>query len=119
VQFLHHRGIVHLSIQPDNIIMQSRRRFDVKLVDFGRAQRITTMDGVPVDRVGSAEFMGQCYNFILSCLSTPLAARCTVDLKLILKADRAIEIRLMPSTHHRRDSTVELSCVGGVHTLRN
>ena len=59
VQFLHHRGIVHLAIQPDNIIMQSRRRFDVKLVDFGVAQRITTIDGEPVDRVGSAEFMGQ------------------------------------------------------------
>jgi len=66
VQFLHHRGIVHLSIAPDNVIMQSRRRFDVKLVDFGLAHRITTVDGVPVDRVGSAEFMGP------SCLlSTP------------------------------------------------
>jgi len=61
VQFLHHRGIVHLSIQPDNVIMQSRRRFDVKLVDFGRAHRIITVDGVPVDRVGSAEFMGKCF----------------------------------------------------------
>jgi len=59
VQFLHHRGIVHLSILPDNVIMQSRRRFDVKLVDFGLAQKITTIDGVPVDRIGSAEFMGQ------------------------------------------------------------
>jgi len=59
VQFLHHRGIVHLSIQPDNVIMQSRRRFDIKLVDFGLAQKITTTDGVAVDRVGSAEFMGE------------------------------------------------------------
>jgi len=58
VQFLHHRGIVHLNIQPDNVIMQSRRRFDIKLVDFGLAQKITTTDGVPVDRVGLAEFMG-------------------------------------------------------------
>jgi len=58
VQFLHHRGVVHLSIQPDNVIMQSRRRLDIKLVDFGLAHKITTIDGVPVDRVGSAEFMG-------------------------------------------------------------
>ena len=58
VQFLHHRGIVHLSIQPDNVIMQSRRRFDVKLVDFGLAHKITTIDGLPVSRLGSAEFMG-------------------------------------------------------------
>ena len=58
MQFLHHRGIVHLGIQPDNVIMQSRRRFDIKLVDFGLAQKITTIDGVAVDRLGSAEFMG-------------------------------------------------------------
>lgn len=57
VQFLHHRGIVHLNIQPDNVIMQSRRRFDVKLVDFGLANKITTIDGEPVERIGAAEFM--------------------------------------------------------------
>jgi len=67
VQFLHHRGVVHLSIQPDNVIMQSRRRFDVKLVDFGLAQKITTIDGVPVDRVGSAEFMGLCIASLPTC----------------------------------------------------
>lgn len=58
LQFLHHRGVVHLNIQPDNVIMQSRRRYDIKLVDFGQAHKITTMDGDPVDRVGTAEFMG-------------------------------------------------------------
>jgi len=56
LQFLHHRGIVHLNIQPDNIIMTSRRRFDVKLIDFGQANKITTVDGEKVDRLGTAEY---------------------------------------------------------------
>ncbi|KAI0234283.1 Obscurin [Lamellibrachia satsuma] len=56
-QFLHHRGIVHLNLQPDSVIMVSRRRFDVKLVDFGRSRKITSYDGEPVPREGMAEFM--------------------------------------------------------------
>lgn len=59
LQFLHHRGIVHLNIQPDNVIMNSRRRFDVKLIDFGQAHTITSADGQKVERTGSTEFMGQ------------------------------------------------------------
>ena len=58
LQFLHHRGIVHLNIQPDNIIMMSRRRCDIKLIDFGRAHRITSSEGVRLPREGTAEFMG-------------------------------------------------------------
>lgn len=58
VQFLHHRGIIHLNIQPDNVVMHSRRRFDIKLIDFGLAHKITTVDGNVIDRVGPAEFMG-------------------------------------------------------------
>lgn len=57
LQFLHHRGIVHLNLQPDNVIMVSRRRFDIKLIDFGRARKITSYDGEKVDRLGTAEFM--------------------------------------------------------------
>jgi len=56
LQFLHHRGIVHLNIQPDNVIMTSRRRFDVKLIDFGQANKITNFDGERVERLGSGEF---------------------------------------------------------------
>ena len=58
LQFLHHRGIVHLNLQPDNVIMQSRRRFDVKLIDFGRARKISNYEGQKVPREGTAEFMG-------------------------------------------------------------
>ena len=68
VQFLHHRGIVHLNIAPDNVIMQSRRRFDVKLVDFGLAHKITTVDGVPLDRTGSPEFMGSVLLLLSPCI---------------------------------------------------
>ncbi|ELU05513.1 hypothetical protein CAPTEDRAFT_229047 [Capitella teleta] len=57
LQFLHHRGIVHLNLQPDNVIMQSRRRLDIKLIDFGRARKISNYDGEKIDRDGTAEFM--------------------------------------------------------------
>jgi len=58
LQFLHHRGIVHLNVQPDNVVFQSRRRFDVKLIDFGRARHVTTYEGgEKVPREGTAEFM--------------------------------------------------------------
>ncbi|KAK2145039.1 hypothetical protein LSH36_707g01145 [Paralvinella palmiformis] len=57
LQFLHHIGIVHLNLQPDNVIMVSRRRFDIKLIDFGRARKITSFDGVKVPREGTADFM--------------------------------------------------------------
>lgn len=81
LQFLHHRGIVHLNIQPDNVIMCSRRRFDVKLIDFGQAHNITSAEGVKVEKVGTTEFMGRffcivtnrrkcaLYNFAVQLLS--------------------------------------------------
>jgi len=78
LQFLHHHGIVHLNIQPDNVIMQSRRRFDVKLVDFGQAHKVTTTDGVKVSRIGTAEFMG--IHTFLGCyiINLLLYLHCTV-----------------------------------------
>ncbi|ESO11851.1 hypothetical protein HELRODRAFT_71319, partial [Helobdella robusta] len=57
VQYLHHRGIVHLNISPNNVIMQSRRRFDIKLTDFSLAHKVTTSSGEFVERVGAPEFM--------------------------------------------------------------
>ena len=60
LQFLHHRGIVHLNLQPDNVLMTSRRRLDVKLVDFGRARKVTSVEGERVGREGTAEYMGEC-----------------------------------------------------------
>ena len=59
LQYLHHRGVVHLNVQPDNVVMVSRRRLDIKLIDFGRARKITSTEGVFVEREGTAEFMGK------------------------------------------------------------
>ena len=57
LQYLHHRGVVHLNVQPDNVVMVSRRRLDVKLIDFGRARRVTSAEGVGVAAEGTHEFM--------------------------------------------------------------
>nr|XP_029726473.1 obscurin isoform X3 [Aedes albopictus] len=46
LQYLHWRGIAHLDLQPDNIVMSSVRQVQVKLVDFGAAQ--------PVSKLGSS-----------------------------------------------------------------
>ncbi len=59
LQFLHHRGQVHLNLQPDNVIMVSRRRWDVKLIDFGRARQISTYEGERIPKDGTVEFMGE------------------------------------------------------------
>ncbi|XP_065086396.1 obscurin isoform X3 [Ochlerotatus camptorhynchus] len=45
LHYLHWRGICHLDLQPDNIVMSSVRQVQVKLVDFGAAQ--------PVSKLGS------------------------------------------------------------------
>ncbi|KAL7294623.1 hypothetical protein TKK_0011927 [Trichogramma kaykai] len=41
VQYLHWRGICHLNIQPDNVVMASLRSIHVKLVDFGSARKVS------------------------------------------------------------------------------
>ncbi|XP_013394705.1 obscurin-like [Lingula anatina] len=57
VQYLHHQGVVHLNIQPDNVMMASRRRLDVRLGDFGCARIITDPMGEKMTQVGAPEFM--------------------------------------------------------------
>lgn len=41
LQYLHWRGYCHLDIQPDNIVMSSVRSVQIKLVDFGAAQKVS------------------------------------------------------------------------------
>ncbi|XP_071443881.1 protein Obscurin isoform X2 [Hetaerina americana] len=55
LQYLHWRGYCHLDIQPDNIVMASVRSVQIKLVDFGSAQRVTRL-GSCVRQVGHPEY---------------------------------------------------------------
>lgn len=41
LQYLHWRGYCHFDIQPDNIVMASVRSVQVKLVDYGAAQKVS------------------------------------------------------------------------------
>lgn len=41
LQYLHWRGYAHLNIQPDNVVMSSVRSVQIKLVDFGSAQKVS------------------------------------------------------------------------------
>lgn len=58
LQYLHHKGIVYLNLQPENVVMQSRRRYDIKLIDFALAHKITSPAGDQILRRGPPEFMG-------------------------------------------------------------
>ena len=46
LQYLHWRGIAHLDLQPDNVLLTSARSLDVKLCDFGCAQRVSKLGTV-------------------------------------------------------------------------
>lgn len=41
LQYMHWRGYCHLDIQPDNIVMASVRSVQIKLADFGAAQKVS------------------------------------------------------------------------------
>lgn len=60
LQYLHWRGLCHLDLQPDNIVMASVRSVQVKLVDFGCSQKVTKL-GNPVKNYGALEFSGKKY----------------------------------------------------------
>ena len=57
LQYLHWRGVAHLDLQPDNIVLTTCRRVDVKLVDFGSAQKVTKL-GAQVQRCSLLEYTG-------------------------------------------------------------
>jgi hypothetical protein len=46
-----------MNLQPDNIVMVSVRSVQIKLVDFGFAQRVSKL-GTVVDAVGDSEYSG-------------------------------------------------------------
>lgn len=49
LQYLHWRGVCHLDIQPDNVVMASLRAVQVKLVDFGSARRVSRLGSLLPD----------------------------------------------------------------------
>ncbi|XP_031784412.1 obscurin isoform X6 [Nasonia vitripennis] len=55
LQYLHWRGICHLDVQPDNVVMASVRSLQVKLVDLGSARRVSKL-GCQVPRLGHPEY---------------------------------------------------------------
>ncbi|XP_066587330.1 obscurin isoform X6 [Prorops nasuta] len=55
LQYLHWRGLCHLDIQPDNVVMASVRSVQVKLVDFGSAKKISKL-GSQVSKNGHPEY---------------------------------------------------------------
>nr|XP_006823009.1 PREDICTED: striated muscle-specific serine/threonine-protein kinase-like [Saccoglossus kowalevskii] len=57
VGFIHSQSIVHLDIRPDNVLLESRRRNDIRLIDFGSARRLPEKGGVKVDADLIPEFM--------------------------------------------------------------
>lgn len=56
LQYLHWRNYCHLDLQPDNIVMASVRSAEVKLVDFGSAQKVSKL-GTNVSICGWLDFM--------------------------------------------------------------
>ena len=58
LQYLHWRGVAHLNLQPDNVVLASCRRLSVKLVDLGSAQRVSRL-GRMVRPAGHVEFTGE------------------------------------------------------------
>ncbi|XP_050523300.1 obscurin isoform X8 [Daktulosphaira vitifoliae] len=46
LQYLHWRGYAHLNLQPDNIVMASVRNIQVKLIDFGCAQKVSKLGAI-------------------------------------------------------------------------
>ncbi|XP_028138813.2 obscurin isoform X7 [Diabrotica virgifera virgifera] len=56
LQYLHWRGLCHLDLQPDNIVMCGVRSVQIKLVDLGSAHRVTKL-GTDVPVVGHPDYI--------------------------------------------------------------
>lgn len=67
LQYLHWRGYAHLDLQPDNIVMASVRTIQVKLIDFGCAQKVSKL-GAVVEANSVLEFTGMIQTFFASNL---------------------------------------------------
>ncbi|XP_073811656.1 projectin protein bent isoform X33 [Musca autumnalis] len=55
IKYMHEKNIVHLDIKPENIMCQTRKSNNVKLIDFGLATRLDPNETVKIT-TGTAEF---------------------------------------------------------------
>ncbi|XP_063855219.1 obscurin-like [Scylla paramamosain] len=55
LSYLHWRGYSHLDVQPDNIVVVSTRRCDVKLVDLGSVQKMSNL-GSDISPSGALDY---------------------------------------------------------------
>lgn len=55
VKHMHENNIVHLDLKPENIMCQTRKGTDVKLIDFGLATKLDPNAQVKIT-TGTAEF---------------------------------------------------------------
>ncbi|KAM6148397.1 obscurin [Erethizon dorsatum] len=56
LQYLHNHGVLHLDIKPPNILMVHPAREDIKICDFGFAQKLTPLEP-QYSKYGSPEFV--------------------------------------------------------------
>lgn len=55
IKHMHERNIIHLDIKPENIMCQTRKSTNIKLIDFGLATRLDPNEIVKIS-TGTAEF---------------------------------------------------------------
>lgn len=63
LQYLHWRGLCHLDLQPDNVVMANVRSVQVKLVDLGSAHRVTKL-GTKIPVVGHPDYICKFISYI-------------------------------------------------------
>lgn len=55
IKHMHERNIIHLDIKPENIMCQTKKSSNVKLIDFGLATKLDPNEIVKIS-TGTAEF---------------------------------------------------------------
>nr|XP_045596116.1 death-associated protein kinase 1-like isoform X2 [Procambarus clarkii] len=74
VRHMHSLGIAHLDLKPENVLLLSKNRQHIKLIDFGLSRVITQAEEVR-DMMGTAEFVApEIVNYEPLCLATDMWA---------------------------------------------